>query len=218
MPAIMSHTTSPGRNSSTSLQPRLSGRGVYSHAHAHAPLVLVLQPRVPVHLAVVQPEHGAVLPHLRLQPCSKREYRAARNALRQHTHLEARVASKHFEARHAELALNRAHLRRGPLLASAWGVQDCAGLVHALFRRVLIFGAFLSSSTRPMTRLKGSSSSRRFRCAMWPTVSKEPGTSEPAGSSACAPVAAQQPHRRSASARGAWRTRAFSTWSAVKYS
>lgn len=55
---------------------------------------------------------------------------------------------------------------------------------HTLFTTVRMLG-FLSRMTWPMRCLWGVSSSRMLRCAMWPTVSNELGTSDPSGSSLC---------------------------------
>ncbi len=175
---------------------------------ACVPLVLVLQPRVPVNLSIVQAEDGAVLAHLRLRDTCKRasshvsssaqpyaglqpRARGAaaacgqlRRALRASAHLQARVAGDDFKLRHAELAVDRANLRPAPAVSPA--ASRSGARTRALFSTVLMRGVFLSSSTRPMTSLKGSSSSRRLRCATCPTVSNEPGTSEPGGSSVCA--------------------------------
>ena len=60
-----------------------------------------------------------------------------------------------------------------------------SGASSTLLTTVVMCG-FLSMMTCPITRFHGSSSSRMFTCAMCPTLSKELGTSDPAGSSFCA--------------------------------
>ena len=61
-----------------------------------------------------------------------------------------------------------------------------------LLTMVRMRGEFLSSSTCAMSARCGSCSSRRLRCATWPIVSNDPGTSTPAGSSRRSTTSADQ--------------------------
>mmetsp|Transcript_498 Transcript_498/g.2336 ORF Transcript_498/g.2336 Transcript_498/m.2336 type:complete len:200 (-) Transcript_498:166-765(-) len=69
-----------------------------------------------------------------------------------------------------------------PASSSHVGTLNSLSIAPTLFTIVLSRG-FLSSNTRPMTCLYAVTSSRRLRCAMCPTVSNDPGTSHPSGSS-----------------------------------
>mmetsp|Transcript_35001 Transcript_35001/g.58846 ORF Transcript_35001/g.58846 Transcript_35001/m.58846 type:complete len:253 (+) Transcript_35001:387-1145(+) len=68
-----------------------------------------------------------------------------------------------------------------PAMTSNVGTRKVFAIVPTLLTMVRMRGPFLSKSTFPMTDLYGNNSSRKLRCATWPMVSKEPGTSTPAG-------------------------------------
>ena len=71
--------------------------------------MLVLQPRVPVHFAVVESEDGAMLAHLRLRKAGG-DMASVGGARSCEAHLQASVAGDDFKARNAVLALDGSNL------------------------------------------------------------------------------------------------------------
>ena len=203
MPAIMSHTTSPALNVSTSLCGMLITR-----ASAQTPPRRTACARAPAaSSSTLGHSRGGRCCHAAAPPSAPRIasvlHQAARAGWRASKHVSpARTSNSGTRNSLSMVPTCRDQVRRG---ATGPAIRR-----NTLLSTVFMRPAFFSSSTRPTSSLYGNCSSRRFRCAMWPTVSNEVGTSMPGGSNVCARAEQSVSQRRqgAAAACGALATRA----------